>query len=67
MKSCVNKGIIFFLHVTFLPSSETLVVFNISSSHANTTLPIKRFSHDQFLIDKYSLILHALLYSEYTH
>ena len=45
MKSCVNKAIIF-SHVTFLSSSEASVVFNILSSHANSNLPIKPFSHD---------------------
>ena len=62
MKSCVNKIIFFFLHVTFLPLRETSVVFNILSSNANANLPIKRFLHDQ-----YSLILHAFLHSQYKH
>ena len=47
MKSCVDKTIFFFFfsQITFSPSRETLVVFNISSSNANTNLPSKRFSH----------------------
>ena len=38
-----------FSHVSFLSSSEISVVFNISSSDSNTNLPIRRFSHKQFL------------------
>ena len=48
----MNKAITFF---TFF------LLFNISSSHPNTNLPIRCFSHDQFLVSKYSSILHALL------
>ena len=48
----------------FLSSSEASVVFNISSSHANAILSIRRFLHWQFLISKYSSILHALLHSQ---
>ena len=40
MKSFENKEIIF-SHVTFLSSSAASVIFNISSSHANTNLPTK--------------------------
>ena len=54
---------LFFARVTFSLSSEFSVVFNISSSHDNTNLPIRRFSHEQFLISKYSSVLHALLHS----
>ena len=39
---------IIFSHVTFLSSSGVLVVFNISFSHANTNLPIRRFLQEQF-------------------
>ena len=52
------------LHVTFLSSSEALAVFNISFSHANTTLSMRRFAHEQFLIIKYSSDSHALLHSQ---
>ena len=55
---------VFFLHVIFLSSSESSVTFNISSSHANTNLSIRPFSHEQFLISKYLSILHALLLSQ---
>ena len=41
--------------------SEASVAFNISSSHVNTNLPIKRFLHEQFLINKYLSNLNALL------
>ena len=52
-----------FAHDTFLWLSKVSVVFNISSLHANTNLPMRRFSQEQFLISKYSSILHALFYS----
>ena len=52
-----------FSRFTFLPWSEVLIVFNISFSRANTSLPNRRFLHEQFLVSKY-LILHALLQSE---
>ena len=39
------------------------VAFNISSSQANTNLPIRRFSQEHFLVSEYLSILHAL----YTH
>ena len=51
-----------FSHVTFLPSRKVSVVLNISSSHADTNLPVRRFLHEQFLVLKYPSILHALLY-----
>ena len=53
----------FFAHDTFLWLSKVSVVFNISSLHANTNLPMRHFSQEQFLISKYSSILHALFYS----
>ena len=34
---------LFFSYVTFLSSDEVSVVFDISSLHANTNLPIRRF------------------------
>ena len=37
-----------FSHLTFLSSSEVSVVFNISFSHANTNLPIRRFHINNF-------------------
>ena len=55
---------LFFSHVTFSLSSEVRVAFNISSSHANNSLRNRRFSHKQFLLSKYSSILHALLHSQ---
>ena len=51
-----------FSHVTFLPSTKVSVVLNISSSHAYTNLPVRRFLHEQFLVLKYPSILNALLY-----
>ena len=55
----------YFLHMLlFLSLSKFLVVFNISSSHSNMNLPIRRFSQEQFLTTKYSSILHALLHSQ---
>ena len=51
-----------FLHVTFLSSIEVSVLFKISSSHSNTSLPIRYFLDEKFLISKCSSILHALLY-----
>ena len=48
MKSFENKEIIF-SHVTFLSSSAASVIFNISSSHANTNLPTKLFHMINFL------------------
>ena len=33
-------------HVTFLSPSEVTIAFNISSSHANTNLPIRRFAYN---------------------
>ena len=49
--------------VTLLSSSEVSVVLNISSSHANSNLPNRCFSHEYFLIYKYSTNLLALLHS----
>ena len=48
----------------YLSLRKVLVEFNISSSHSNNSLPIRFFSHEQFLISKYSSILHALLHSQ---
>ena len=48
MKSFENKEIIF-SHVTFLSSSAASVIFNISSSHANTNLPTKLFHMINFV------------------
>ena len=42
-----------FPHTTFLSLSKVSVVFNVSSSHSNTNLTIRRFSQEQFLISKY--------------
>ena len=53
-----------FSRVIFLSSSEASVAFNISSSHTNTNLSIRRFSHKHFLMSKYLSILHALLHSK---
>ena len=53
-----------FSRVTFLSSCEASVAFNLSSSHTNTNLSIRRFSHEQFLMSKYLSILHALLHSK---
>ena len=55
---------LFFSHVTFLSSSEISVVFSITSSHASTNLPNRRFLQEIFLISKYSSIFHALLHSQ---
>ena len=52
IKTIMNKTIIY-LHVTFLSSSESSVVFNISFTHANTNLPNRRFSNDKFLRSRY--------------
>ena len=59
----MNKAITFCI-CYFLSLSKVLVVFNNSSSHSNTDLPIRRFSQNQFLISKYSSLLHALLHSQ---
>ena len=40
----------FFAYATLLSFSMVSFVFNISSSHSNTNLPIRRFSQKQFLI-----------------
>ena len=55
----MNKTIIFACCYIIVKS-----VFNISSSHVNTKLLKRRFSNEQFLISKYSSILHALLHSQ---
>ena len=55
---------LFFSHVTFLSSSEISVVFSITSSHASTNLPNRRFLQEIFLISKYWSILHAFLHSQ---
>ena len=71
MKSCEQDNN-FFHMLLFLSSTEVLfdisvvllsVVLNISLSHANTNLPNRRFTHEQFLIPKYLSILHVLLHS----
>ena len=71
MKSCEQDNY-FFHMLLFLSSIEVLfdisvvllsVVLNISLSHANTNLPNRRFTHEQFLILKYLSILHILLHS----
>ena len=36
------------LDITFLSSGKVLIVCNISSSHPNNNLPIRRSSHKQF-------------------
>ena len=64
IKEIVNKEIIFFSHFAFLLSSEVSVAFTISSSLANTNLAIRRLWREQFLIPKYSSIIHALLHSQ---
>ena len=53
-----------FLRVTFLSLSAVSVAFNISSSHPNTNLPNKCFSHKQFLMSKYSSIFYELLHKQ---
>ena len=53
----------FFSFVTFFWSSEVSVEINVSSSHANTYLSIKRFLYEKLLISKYLSILHAWLHS----
>ena len=50
INSNVNKAI--FSRVTFLLISGVSVVFNISSSHANTNLRNSCRTHEQFLIVK---------------
>ena len=62
MKPCEQNNY-FFKIITFLLSSEISVVFNISTAHSNTNLPIRRLLHEKFLRSKYLPILHALLYS----
>ena len=51
----------------FLPSSEFSVVLDISDSDYNISLPIRRFSHEGFLISKHSSILHVLLNSHHIY
>ena len=43
-----------FADTTFLSLTKVSVVLNVSSSHSNTNLTIRRFSQEQFLISKYS-------------
>ena len=54
----------FFFLVFFLSSSKVSGVFNISSLHSKTSLPIWRSSHEQFLLSKYLSTVHALLHSQ---
>ena len=61
----VLKRQLYFSHITFSSLSEVPGLFNISSTHANTNLTIRRFSREQFLISKYSSILPALLHSQW--
>ena len=55
---------LFFYTLLFFPMNEVSVAFNISSTHAKTNLPKRRFSHEQFLISKHLSILHVLLHSQ---
>ena len=50
-----------FSRIAILLSSMVSVAFSTSYSHDKTNLPIRRFLHEQFLISKYSPVLHALL------
>ena len=59
----INKATTF-CRCYFLSLRKTSVVFDILSSHSNTNLPIRRFSQEQFLVCKHSLVLHALLHSQ---
>ena len=43
----MNKDNIF-SHAIFLSASEVSVVFNFSSSYADTNLPNRRFLYEQF-------------------
>ena len=54
----MNKAITFFTCYFH----EVSVVLNVLSSHSNTNLLFNRFLHKQFLVSKYSSILHALLH-----
>ena len=59
---CIGKYIIYlpiFVHATFLSLTKVSFVFNVSSSHSTTNLLIRHFAQEQFLISKYSPILHA--------
>ena len=61
----MNKAIIF-SYITFLSTIDLVsIVFKISSSHANTNLPKRRFLNEQFSMSKYSLILNALSHSQW--
>ena len=48
-----------FVHATFLSLTKVSFVFNVSSSHSTTNSLIRHFAQEQFLISKYSPILHA--------
>ena len=75
MKTNNNKHIItnetvwlrqlLFAHATFLSLSKISVVFNISSSHSNTNLPIRRFQQEKSSVSNYSSILHTVLHSQF--
>ena len=59
----MNKAINSFSCYSFVMKWNLyFLVFKISSSHANTNLPIRRFSGEQLSVSKYSLILLALFY-----
>ena len=53
----------FYSNFSFLSSSEVSVVFNISSWHSDTHVPIKCFSQEQFWISKF----HQFYMPYYTH
>ena len=54
----------FFNVLLFLSINKASFVFNIPSSQKNTEIPNRHFLYEQFLIFKYSSILHALLHSQ---
>ena len=60
----MSIGQLFFPSVIFLSTSESSVVFNISSSRTYTNFPKIYFLHEQLLISTYLLILHALSHSK---
>ena len=60
----MNKTIIIFCVFLFYNEVRFQLAFNILSSYSNSNFSIRRFSHEQFLITKYSSILHALLHSQ---
>ena len=49
----------------FLSLTEVSVEFNISFSYADSNFSNRHFLHEQFLISKYSSILHELLHSQW--